>query len=126
MNGQKKILVIEDDVAMSTAVSKELSTTGYSVTVESDGKGGLIKALSEKPDLIMVDLMLPGMNGLAILESLRKDDWGSKVPVIMLTNFDTDDQTLQKVMNLQPKFYLTKQTVSLTEIVEKVKESLSS
>lgn len=118
----KKILLVEDNEAENKALSGELQVAGYSVMSETNGADALLKALSEHPDLVILDIMLPGMDGLRILENLRKDDWGKKVPVFMLTNLDTNDTMLQKILALEPKYYFIKQNMKLDEIVAKVEE----
>lgn len=120
----KKILLAEDNEAEAKALTGQLSISGCNVISEKNGSNALLKALSEHPDLIILDIMLPGMDGLTILENIRKDDWGKKVPVFMLTNLDTDDAILKRVLALEPKYYFVKQKVELNEIVAKIKECI--
>lgn len=78
-----KLLLIEDEPALQAAVVPLLEDAGYRVAVEADGVAGMERALSEKADLILLDVMLPGIDGFAICRELRKR--GHRVPVLMLT-----------------------------------------
>jgi DNA-binding response OmpR family regulator len=79
----QRILVVEDDLSILTGVSMNLRYEGFEVLQAQDGKSGLQKALDEAPDLVVLDVMMPQLNGYEVMEELRKR--GSKVPVIMLT-----------------------------------------
>ena len=78
----QRVLVIEDDPTVADVVSRYLSREGYSVAVSGDGRAGLRSALESTPDLVVLDLMLPGLSGVEVLAELRK---ATPVPVIMLT-----------------------------------------
>jgi DNA-binding response OmpR family regulator len=80
---RQRILVVEDDLSILTGLSMSLRSDGYEVLQAQDGKGGLQKAIDEAPDLIVLDLMMPQLNGYEVLEELRRR--GSKVPVIVLS-----------------------------------------
>ena len=77
-----RVLVIEDDPTVAEVVGRYLQREGYSVGVESDGAAGLARALADPPDLVVLDLMLPGLSGLEVCRKLREQ---APVPVIMLT-----------------------------------------
>jgi DNA-binding response OmpR family regulator len=90
--GRPHVLVIEDDLAVRDVLRRYLEQDSYEVTVASDGPTGLAAARNVDPDLIVLDVMLPGLNGLEICTRLREDD-GSSVPIIMLTALgETDDR----------------------------------
>lgn len=90
----KKILIVEDDVKIARFVELELQHEGFEVRVIHDGRSGLELALQETFDLIVLDIMLPGLNGMEVCRRLRMS---SEVPVIMLT---AKDDTMDKVMGL--------------------------
>jgi two-component system alkaline phosphatase synthesis response regulator PhoP len=125
VNENKKILVIDDEASMIEALSKTFTTAGFVVLTASNGEEGLEIALKEQPDLILLDLLMPKLDGRGTLTNLRQDEWGKNVPVIILTNVSPDaDQTLQSITEHQPAYYLVKPEITLLEIVEKVKDVL--
>jgi DNA-binding response OmpR family regulator len=120
----KKILVVEDDEMISNVYRTKLQFVGFEVSVAYDGQKGLSIALDSHPDLILLDIALPKMDGMAVLQELRKDPWGTNVPVILLTNFDADDEKLNRILKDKPAYYLVKSTTDLDVLVEKVKSAL--
>jgi two-component system chemotaxis response regulator CheY len=94
----KKILVIDDDKLIREGLVALLKNAGQTVLEAGDGAEGLEKALSEKPDLVVTDVRMPKMTGLEMIEQLRVDAWGKNVPVIILTNDESNasiNQALQ-------------------------------
>lgn len=83
---KKKILVIEDERAILELFANQLEDKDITVLSAKDGKEGLLLALKDHPDLILLDLVMPKMDGITMLKKLRSDTWGSIVPVIILTN----------------------------------------
>jgi len=81
------VLLIEDDEATSTMYSTRLEADGYSVIVASDGESGVARALADQPDLIYLDLRMPGLDGFEVLEHLRAQEQTAAIPVIILTNY---------------------------------------
>lgn len=81
-----KILIVEDDPSISGLLSEYLVGEGFNVIVAQDGDKGLGMAISDKPDLILLDIMMPKKDGLSMLKELRTTEEGKTVPVIMLTN----------------------------------------
>jgi DNA-binding response OmpR family regulator len=88
---QKKILVIEDAPELADALHDLLTLKGYLATVERSGRSGLARALAEQPDLILLDLRLPDIDGFSVLRELRTDPWGATANVLMLTSADVTD-----------------------------------
>ena len=80
-----KILVVEDEVDIATLVCFNLQRVGYAVDMAHDGREGLEKILKEQPDLVVLDLMLPGMDGFSILKEMQRDIRANTIPVLMLT-----------------------------------------
>ena len=102
-----KILVIDDEEDFTFFTKKNLQRSQYQVITAKDGTQGVSKAKTENPHLILLDIMMPGISGIEVLESLRSDPHTSKIPVIMLTGKD-DDQSREKVKNLGGNEYLVK------------------
>jgi DNA-binding response OmpR family regulator len=82
----RSVLIIEDDPTLRLALSEGIAHAGYTVYQADNGELGLTMALKEQPDLVILDMIMPGFNGSAVLHGLRKDGWGESVPVIVLTN----------------------------------------
>lgn len=125
MNEAKKtILIIEDELPMLKALSDKFTLEGYEILEAKDGAEGLKIAVSKKPDLIILDIFMPVMDGKTMFEKLRQDAWGKTVPVIILTNLNPDDKTLDALMKNGPSYYFIKSKWKLEELVEKVKKEL--
>jgi len=92
MSDAKKILVIEDDLVSQRVVSARLEINGYDVITAQDGEEGLKKARSEKPDLLVLDLMLPKMTGYEVCRMLKFDDKYKNIPIIVLSSLDQQDE----------------------------------
>ena len=91
----KKILIVENEEDLSEALSAVLTQEGFEVFVAEDGEKGLHDALHHKPDMIILDLMLPKMDGLTVLKNLREDTWGCDVAVIVMTAFDDPEKVVK-------------------------------
>lgn len=119
----KKILIVEDESALSGAISEKLKHNKFKVLVAADGRAGLILAEKEKPDLILLDLLMPVMDGLSMLKELRANEWGQHIPVIIMTNFSDMDKTAA-ALEYGVHDYLVKSDWKLEDIVKKVNEKL--
>lgn len=123
-NNGKKILIIEDELPMLKALSDKFSREGFSVLEARNGEEGLEVAQKTRPDLLILDLFMPVMDGKAMMEKLREDEWGKKVPIIILTNLNPDDKTLNEILASGPAYYFVKSKWQLEDLVEKVKKEL--
>ena len=124
-NMKKLLLIVEDELIVAKTMAEKLKAEGYDVITASDGLEGLKIAELEHPDLILLDLLLPKMEGMEVLSELRKDVWGKTVPVIILTNLSgVDGEKLCDVSELEPCYYLIKANESLQNVVDKIKEEL--
>ncbi|HAS94915.1 TPA: hypothetical protein DCS99_00630 [Candidatus Wolfebacteria bacterium] len=122
---RKKILFVEDEESMLNALVDSFKREGViEVLTARNGEDGLALALKEHPDLLLVDILMPKMDGLTMLKRVREDEWGKMVKVIVLTNFDTDDEMLEKVSLAEPAFYLLKSNWSMEDVILKSKEVL--
>jgi DNA-binding response OmpR family regulator len=119
----EKILFIEDESALQETFGALLAGEGYEVIRALDGQSGLRLAKSEKPDLILLDLILPKMNGFEALEGIKKDDETKDIPVIILTNLESAGD-VQKAIEFGAKDYLIKANYKMKEVLEKIKSAL--
>lgn len=119
----KKILFVEDEPHLQKAVGEVLKQEGFEIFAALDGEEGLKLARKEKPDLILLDLILPKKDGFEVLKELKTDKELKDISVIILTNLEgTGD--VEKALNLGATTYLVKANYELEDIVAKVKEFL--
>lgn len=123
MDNQGKILLIDDDQALQQLYEVELKEKGYTVVTASDGDGGVEKAKTEKPNLIMLDIMMPKTDGIAALSRIKQDAEIKDIPVVMLTNFGQEN-LVQQAFSLGAADYLLKYKVTPAEMSEKVDQLL--
>ncbi len=118
---QTKILVAEDDPAMAEIVVHKLTTTGFSVRHASDGAKALEMFRAEKPDIMLLDLMMPEMDGFQVLEAIRGDADKKKAetPVIVLSNL-WSNQDILKAKSLKADDYMVKAYFTTEEILNKI------
>ena len=117
----KKILFIEDESALQKAFGDVLKQKGYKMLSALDGEIGLRMAKSEKPDLILLDLVLPRLHGFEVLKKLKEDLETKKIPVIVLTNLEKIED-INKVIELGATTYLVKTEYKIEEVIEKIKK----
>lgn len=116
----KKILLVEDEQDIREAMEEALQEAGFEVITADNGVTGLKAALEEKPDLILLDIIMPEMDGHAMLAKLRGDSWGKHVKVIMLTSMDNVTH-VAGAHELKITDYIIKAHSSLDDIVKKVR-----
>lgn len=116
----KKILFVEDEESLQKVVKDTLEKNGYSVISAMDGEIGIALAQSEKPDLILLDLILPQKDGFEVLESLQKDTATAAIPVIVITNLE-GSADVEKALSLGARTYLVKSNYSLDDILLKLR-----
>ena len=119
--GKKRILIIEDEKPLAHALELKMTHEGYETLVANSGEEGLKEALTDKYDLILLDLILPGMDGFSILQELRSKK--VKTMVIILSNLGQDEDR-KKAEELGVKQYLVKSNVPLADIVKVVKDCI--
>jgi DNA-binding response OmpR family regulator len=127
MNGKnsgKKILIVEDEEEMLEALKDKFEIEKFKTFTAGDGEGGLKKSLDIHPDLILLDIIMPKMNGIEMLRKLRADAWGKKVPVVILTNL-SDAIQLSEAEKIGISAYLVKADWGLKDIIAVVKEILN-
>ena len=121
----KTILIVEDEQDLREALADKLTREAFTVLEAKNGKEGLDKALGEHPDLILLDIVMPEMDGMTVLRKLREDTWGKTVPVILLTNLSaTEESIIEEMVKYAPSHYLVKSDWKIKDVVEKIKETL--
>lgn len=116
----KKILVVEDEHAYLNLLRDQLVKSGYQVIEARDGEEGLKLALAKKPDLILLDLLMPKVGGLAMLKSLRAGAWGREVPVFILTNVYGEKEMSEGISN-NANHYFVKSDLKLEDLLWNIK-----
>ncbi len=117
----KKILLVDDDLYIRDLYAEVLKDENYDVLIASDGEEALAVATATVPDLILLDIMLPKMDGIQVLTKIRENAALKSVPVVMLTNFGQEDLVKQAV-NVGSTEYLLKYNITPGEITKKVAE----
>ncbi|MFH1462722.1 MAG: response regulator [bacterium] len=120
----QKILLIEDEEIMLDLLQRKLDQEGYEVSVARDGKEGLEKIKEIRPDLILLDFVMPKMGGIEILEEMEKDEELKKIPVIIISN-SGQPVDLERAKELGVKDWLIKTEFDPLEIVEKIKKQIN-
>jgi len=121
--GKKVILLIEDDPFLVGIYREKLEIEGYNVLIAEDGLQGLNYAVSQKVDLILLDILIPKLSGIDLLVRLRQDEKGKDVPVIALTNLSGSDDE-EKIRSYGVKDYLVKSNYTPGQVVEVIKKYL--
>ena len=120
-----KVLIVEDDQFLSKMYAKKFQIAGFEVQLAGDGVDGLSKMRMFRPDIVLMDIMMPKLNGLDAISQAKADDMIKAIPVIVLTNLsNTDDAT--EAVKRGAIGYLVKSDYTPTQVVDKVKEQLSS
>lgn len=122
------VLIIEDEVSLRGALRDKFSREGFLVLDAKDGEAGLVLALAKKPHLILLDIVMPKMDGMTMLQKLRvQGEWAKNVPVMLLTNLGSDDEKIMKEIADDPNaYYLVKSNWPINNLIQKVRETLSS
>lgn len=123
MADQAKILLIEDDNMLREMYSAKFGREGYEVHKSDNGSDGVKIAIEIKPDIILLDIIMPKMDGFAALKELRKKEETQSIPVILLTNLG-QDKDIEKGKKLGADDYFIKANHTPAEIVEKVREMI--
>ena len=116
----KKILIIEDDKFLRELIGQKLLKEGYDIVEAVDGEKGIKSIKDEKPDLILLDLILPGMDGFEVLTKIKEDSKIAQIPVIILSNLGQKDD-IEKGLKIGAVDYLIKAHFTPGEIIDKIK-----
>ena len=119
----KKVLIIEDEEVMINLLERKLSQEGYKVETARDGEEGLGKMKKEKPDLILLDIIMPRKGGFEVMEEMQKDKELKDIPVIVISNSGQPVE-LDKAKELGAQDWLIKTEFDPQEVIEKVKNQI--
>jgi DNA-binding response OmpR family regulator len=125
MPSHKKILIIEDEEPMLKALADKFKKEGFRVITASDGEEGYNKAIAEYPRLILLDIIMPKMDGITVMKKIREyKRWGQDVPIIMLTNLN-DPDSVSEAARYKVYDFLVKTDWRLDDIVKLAREKLN-
>ncbi len=122
---KKKILIVEDEPKLLRAIADKLIREGFDTLEARNGEEGAKIAINEKPDLILLDIIMPVMDGITALNQIRNDEWGKKVPVIMLTNLSGGVE-VAKCLQRGVHDYLVKSDWTLSDVVKQINNKLKN
>ncbi len=122
-SSRKKILIIEDDRFLRELIARKLSDEGFVVTEAMDGEEGLKMVREIKPDLVLLDLILPSIDGFEVLSQMKEDEKLKSIPVIILSNLGQKEE-VEKGLKMGAVDYLIKAHFTPGEITEKIKNNL--
>ena len=123
-NKEKTIFIVEDEAPMLEALSNKFKSEGFKVIEAVDGEDGLAAALKSHPDLVLLDIIMPKIDGMTVMKKIREDKkWGQDVPIIMLTNL-SDPESVSEAANYKVFDFLVKTDWQLNDIVRLVKDKL--
>jgi len=119
-----KILIVEDDPLMSRMYQRMFNLEGYEIELAHDGQEGLDKARANKPVLILLDIMMPKMNGLQTLDELKADPNTKNIPVVMLSNL-TGEEDAETALSKGAISYIIKSSFEPNQVIAMIKDILS-
>lgn len=120
---KKTILIVEDERSLRGAIADVLQLKNFSILEAKNGKEGVEIALAKHPDLILLDQIMPEMDGMSALKEIRKDKWGANVPVVLLTNLSgASEQLVGGVKAYGPVLNLIKSDWKIADVVKKIED----
>ena len=119
-----KIAIIEDDAVISQMYRMKFEAEGYEVQMAGNGRLGVELVEKMRPDIILLDLRMPEMDGAEALTKIRKHDWGKNIPVLILTNVG-EEEAPAELKDLDVLSYIVKADLTPRQVTEKVKEALA-
>ena len=122
---KNKILLVEDDSMIVRMYQRKLEAEGFKVALAFNGEEGLAALKKETPDLVLLDIMMPKMNGIEMLKAVKADPALKSVPVVILTNLGDRPEDVQKCKELGALDYWVKANISLKEITERIRKILA-
>lgn len=123
---KKNILLVDDDPLIIRMYQNKLSKDGYAVKTATNGEEAIIQVMKEKPDLILLDVMMPKMNGVETLKALKREPKTETIPVIILTNLGDNPEDTKNAKELGALDYLVKSDITLRELSERVKRVIET
>lgn len=120
----KKILIVEDEAPLREVLRDNLAQEGFTVIEAGDGLEGLRAANREHPDLILLDILMPKMDGMTMMEKFRTTKAGRAVPIMLLTNVAADKKIIKSLIKYMPVYYFDKSGRTIGEIIMRIKARL--
>ncbi|HEX8932300.1 MAG TPA: response regulator [Patescibacteria group bacterium] len=120
------ILIVEDDQILLQMYKDKFQIGKFEVLTALDGEEGLHLALDRHPDLILLDLAMPRMDGMTVMRKLREDPWGKTAPVIILTNLNIDGVILDEIIKNKPTYTLMKANTTPDDVLARAKEVIAN
>jgi DNA-binding response OmpR family regulator len=121
---KKKVLIVEDEAILLQAMMDAFGAEGFTALGATDGQQGLMVAREQRPDIILLDIIMPKMGGIAMLKELRSDPWGEAVPVIILTNL-SDYKSVADALDEGVHNFLVKSDWEISNVIAAVKKKLN-
>ncbi len=118
-----KILIIEDEVVLLKVLAEKLENEKFKVEMAEDGEGAMLKVRASKPDMILLDIILPKKDGIEVLKEIKNDPELKDIPVIIISNLGSDEK-IKETLELGAVDYIIKTQHPINEVVEKVQEHL--
>lgn len=123
MNDTPTVLIVDDEEALRTVLATKFTEEGINVLTAENGKKALEVAFAEHPNIIVLDIMMPEMDGFDVMKHLQEDEWGKTVPVILLTN-SSSFETISKAVSSGMSEFIVKTELKLDEVIARVKDRL--
>lgn len=124
--GKYKILLVEDDPMVVRMYQRKLTMDGFDLTVAFNGEEGLKALAKYRPDIVLLDIMMPKMNGFEMLKRVKSDEKIKDIPVVILTNLGDRAEDVEKSKGLGANDHWVKANMSLKELVERITKILES
>ena len=121
---KKKVLIVEDESALSEALSDKLRNMGLEVSVGADGEEGLLLAKQMRPDIMLVDVLMPKMDGFSLFNAVKDDDDLKNIPFVFLTNL-SEDLEIMKLSELENVDYIVKADWKLKDIIKLIEQKIA-
>jgi CheY-like chemotaxis protein len=123
MENTKSVLIVDDEESLVNVLSRKFTEEGITTYTAFNGREALEVALDKRPDIILLDIMMPEMDGFDVMRKLQQDEWGKDVPIILLTNSSSIETVAQAVSSGMSEF-MVKTDMRLDDVVERVKGRL--
>jgi DNA-binding response OmpR family regulator len=122
MSEKNKVLLVEDDPMVVKMYQRKLTMEGFDLFLAFNGEEGLLAMAKNRPDIILLDIMMPKMNGLEMLKEIKNEELWKGIPVVMLTNLGDRPEDVQKCKELGAFDYWVKANLSLKDLVERIRK----
>jgi len=118
-----KVLIVDDDMTLRELYEERMKAEGFVIVSASDGEEAIDKTIKEKPDVILLDIMMPKINGIDVMKMLREKEETKNIPIIILTALIQEIDKIKDIMGLKDG-YLVKSEIMPKDVVDKVNKSL--